>query len=263
MADAPQTPTVPRTDLDRLGGLHRMSRTAGLGSSEYTAVNIAAVVAVIVGGASALALLSPVFLFLPVIGVIIAAVAVKQIYSSNGTQTGLPLAALAMVLSVALTGFTGLKEYRAYAQVRDDNVALDRLIMNFGKLVAEKKYGDAYAMTDERFKSSVPLAVFENRLSDMANAPTLGPTQGMRSTKLFGIDTDPETNLRMAVGYMLIDTQQLNGATAFRTEGRFRYSKDQWRIFAIPQIFPPAKAAAGATDGGGAVGGAAAPPAPR
>ncbi|MGC4030418.1 MAG: hypothetical protein QM754_01540 [Tepidisphaeraceae bacterium] len=262
MVDAPQTPTTTaasstEADLQKLSHLHRMSRTAGLGSSEYSAVNIAAVVAVLIGLASALALLSPVFLFLPVVGVIIAAVAVKQVISSNGTQTGLPLAVLALLLCFGLSAFTGLKAFRAGSQEKQDNADLVALVDQFSKSVLDKKYADAYKLTDARFQEQVNLATFETAFDGLINAPSLGALQGIRTNKIFQIDSDPETGLRMAVGYIFIDFEKRHGDDAVRTEARYRNSNDEWKIFSIPQLFPAKAAAPGNQPPAGAAGPAA------
>lgn len=263
MADAPQTPSpslnVPPAgeSLDQLARLHRMSRTAGAGTSEYTAVNTLAVVALLIAVASALALVSSIFLLLALLGVVFAALAIHQIRSSNGTQTGLPLAILALVLSVGLTGVTGFRYVRAEQQKADDIRGIDDLAGRFGKLIADKKYAEAYALTDARFQEQVPLSDFESLFGEaLASAPGFGPLVGVRTTKLFSIEADPDTGLRMAMGNALFDTQQKSGDGAIRTEMRYRNTGEEWKVFAIPQFFPP-KAAPGA----GAPGDPAGPPA--
>lgn len=260
MVDAPQTPPTAaasstEADLEKLSHLHRMSRTAGLGSSEYSAVNIAAVVAVLIGVASALALLSPVFLFLPVVGVIIAGVAVKQISGSNGTQTGLPLAVLALVLCFGLSAFTGLKAYRLSAQEKQDNADLIALVDRFSKLIVEKKYDEAYKLTDARFQEQIPLSTLESSFESLSNSPGFGAFQGMRTNKIFAIEADPEVaQVRMAVGFMLLDFEKRSGGDDFRTEARYRNTDGEWKIFAIPKLFPAKAAAPGNQPPAGAAG---------
>ncbi|MDB5325752.1 MAG: hypothetical protein JWM57_1321, partial [Phycisphaerales bacterium] len=262
MADAPLTPSSD-PHLGNLAGLHRMSRTAGLGSNEYTAVNTTSVVAVIVAAASALALVTPFFLLLAVLGVVLATVAIVQIRSSNGTQTGLPLAIIALLLSVGFSGVSGYKYFSGIAQERADFRQIDELVGHFGKLIAEGKSAEAYELTDTRFKEQVTLPQFQNLFDEqLAKAPTLGALQGMRTNKLFVIESDPDSGLRMAIGNGYLDTKLRSGDDAIKTEMRFRNKDNQWRVFAIPQFFAGKAAAAGAASGGagGAPAGPAGPP---
>src|SRR5205085_1507862 len=70
MATAPPEPK-PATDTeapDPLAALHKMSTTAGVASQQYVAVNGAAVLAALLGFASALTILSPVLLVVPAAG---------------------------------------------------------------------------------------------------------------------------------------------------------------------------------------------------
>ena len=273
MSDSPQTPVAPAAassatapagdaGLDHLAHLHRMSRTAGLGSSEYAAVNVAAVVAVLIGAASALALVTPVFLFLPVLGTIIALVAIKQVRGSNGTQTGLGLAVLALALSFGLTAFTGVKALAAAARERVDVEQLDRLTVDFGKDLAEKRYADAYKRTDTRFQEMVTTERLEGLFTELEHAPAIGPLKGVSTPKLFNIEVDPETGLRMATSKATFETEKRTGPTALVTDITYRHDGTGWHIYAIPQLFQAQKP--GAAGGGGAApSGPAGPPAGR
>src|SRR5215212_4817149 len=98
--DASHSTSTPRAaDDDPLAHLHKMSTTAGLGSGDYVAVNGTAVFALLVGLASALALMSEVLLILPLVAIVASVMAWQQIRNSNGTQTGKGLAIAAMVLA--------------------------------------------------------------------------------------------------------------------------------------------------------------------
>jgi hypothetical protein len=273
MSDSPQTtplstplpvsaPASPASDpeLSHLANLHRMSRTAGLGSSEYAAVNVAAVVAVIIGGASALALVSPIFLFLPVIGTIIALVAIKQIRNSSGTQTGLSLAILALVLSFGLAAFTGVKALMAASQERADVRELDDTTVRFGKLLTDKQYAEAYKLTDERFQEQVPMTRFESVFDEIASMPAIGPLKSVSTPKLFDITTDPETGRRNATSRATFETEKRTGPSALVTDISYRHNGAAWRIYAIPQLFPAKAPTAGGA--GAAPAGPAGPPTP-
>src|SRR5207244_3210946 len=89
-----------------LAGLKRMSMTAGLGSGDYAAVSVLAVVALVVTLLGALALVwLEAFVALSVAGVICAIVALRQISRSNGTQTGREFAWVALLVGLGVTGW--------------------------------------------------------------------------------------------------------------------------------------------------------------
>src|SRR2546421_5328731 len=102
---SPAAPKAPLVDDDPLAHLHKMSTTAGLGSGDYVAVNGTAVFALLLGVASALALMTEVLLIIPLVCVVAAVVAWGQIRHSNGTQTGKGLVIVAMALGLGLGGF--------------------------------------------------------------------------------------------------------------------------------------------------------------
>src|SRR5436309_10235622 len=98
----PKRPADASTDNsgqdDLLAHLHKMSTTAGLGTTEYVAINPLAVATVFLGAASALALLDHTLLAIPVLAVVCAIVALRQVIRSGGTQTGRGIAVLGLVL---------------------------------------------------------------------------------------------------------------------------------------------------------------------
>src|SRR5947208_762197 len=82
------------SDPDPLAHLHKMSTTAGLGTTEYVAINPLSVATIFLGLASALALLDNTLLAVPALTVIAAIVSLRQISHSGGTQGGKGLAIL-------------------------------------------------------------------------------------------------------------------------------------------------------------------------
>src|SRR5215212_7287067 len=101
---------------DSLQRLHKMSRTAGLGSGDYAAVNAVSVAAVLFGVGSALVVFDRVFLVVPAVAVVLALVGLHQIRHSAGTQTGRGLCIGAILLAVAFTAFLGSKQLMAYLE---------------------------------------------------------------------------------------------------------------------------------------------------
>src|SRR4051812_40853266 len=86
---------------DPLRSLHKMSTTAGVGSSEYVAINGMSIAAAICGLASSLSLLDNTLLVIPLAGIFFGIIALRQIASSNETQTGRLLAWSGILLSCA------------------------------------------------------------------------------------------------------------------------------------------------------------------
>src|SRR3954454_3984530 len=107
--DPNTTATLPRPDgddaPDALAGLHKMSTTAGITSQEYVAINIPSIVALVLGLASVVAVLNAVLLVVPLAAIATAAVALRQIRESNGTQTGRAFAWAGIAFSLAIGGY--------------------------------------------------------------------------------------------------------------------------------------------------------------
>src|SRR4051812_9800902 len=134
------TPLPPGADApDPLAHLHKMSTTAGLGTTEYVAINGPSVVAVILGLASALAIVDTILLIVPIAGVICSIVALMQIQKSAGTQTGRGLAALGLLLSLGFVGYVGYMNIAAAQQERTDRAAIESII---AELTTDIKQGD-------------------------------------------------------------------------------------------------------------------------
>src|SRR3954447_25417468 len=100
LRDRTPTPTTPSQgpaasgaagtsgEADPLHNLYRMSRTAGLGSGDYVAINNTSILALILGLAGVLSMLYPLLLIVSAAAVVCGVFAFVQIRSSNGTQTG-------------------------------------------------------------------------------------------------------------------------------------------------------------------------------
>src|SRR5437762_797964 len=98
-------PSQNSTDApDPMTRLYKMSTTAGVGSQDYVAINNAAIVSVILGLCTALAFLGIPFLIVGAAGIVFGIIAIAQIRHSNGTQGGIGLAVLGILLSLALAG---------------------------------------------------------------------------------------------------------------------------------------------------------------
>src|SRR4051812_2754029 len=87
--------------------LYKMSRTAGVGLQDYAAINVFAVVGLLLAVASVLTLIFPdvdALLVIPIGAIVLCIIAFVQIRGSNGTQTGTFLAIAGILIGGALAG---------------------------------------------------------------------------------------------------------------------------------------------------------------
>lgn len=241
MTNVPQSPDqASQPHLDNLAKLHRMSRTAGLATTDYAAVNVAAVMTAILGVASFLAIVDRVFLVIPVAGVIVGIIALTQVLGSNRTQTGLLVAILGLA---ACAGFSGVSGYRYVSylqrQAKDQKVLAD-IAEEFGKHLAAENYDAAYGMFDARLKDRVSKKQLEAFIALQVQR-SFGKVRKVQPPTVFQIDeaTD-DTGARMAQGIAVLETENPPPqGQQIRPTIVYRYVNEQWQIFNIPEFFPP------------------------
>src|SRR5688572_24146486 len=221
---------------DPLAHLHKMSTTAGLGSGDYVAVNGTAVFAAICGLASPLALMHEVFLVLPLLSVISAIVAWRQINMSNNTQTGKGLAVLAIVLSLGFGGFVFARQIAQTVRTRDDRSAVGKRVAELADHVKAGNLDAANAMFTERFKAQYPRERFDTEMKALRENAVFGKLTGASWNGLVDFQTDEATGTQYAVTGVNFEFEKGRG---FRENPVFRKVDGQWQIESLPQIFPP------------------------
>ena len=222
---------------DPLASLHKMSTTAGVGTQEYVAVNVTAVVAVLLAVLGALSMVVDILLVIPLAAVICAVVALRQIKDSNGTQTGRGLAWAAVVLSVLFAGGVGSRKLMEHAQLREDNRQIQGLIVALGNDVKAGKWQEAYDLFSPRFQARVNLKAFSDRWDALQKNPYFGKVKEMKGNGLLDQGVDNQTNAPIAGTMVLIQSEDANvGET--RQEGYFIKQGGAWKIENIPSIFP-------------------------
>ena len=241
------------TGPDPLARLHKMSTTAGLGSTEYVAVNAPAVFALIFGLASALVVVDNVLLIIPVAGVICGILALYQISKSGGTQTGRGLATLGLLLSVGFAGFVLTRQATHAARTRADREAINQLIGEFEQNIKAGNFDAAYQQFGQRFRDRVDKATFDTRTKFLQSSG-YGDLESITSNNVFGFETDPTTGDRRAAVLLLI---KFAGSEApLREEGVFFKSGGQWAFEDIPVLFrPPQQGPPGGAGGPTGMGG--------
>jgi hypothetical protein len=220
-----------------LASLFKMSTTAGLGSQEYVAVNVTAIVAALFGAGSILAQLGDILLVIPIMGVILGILALKQIRNSNGTQTGRWLAWVGLILSGVFTLYLFGSRAVAAIQTRSDAQAISSLCTQFGQLLKDEKYADAYDLFDADFKTRVPADAFKGRLWAMQHSGVLPPVVGLVWNGNVEFDTKPNGT---TYGHAVARVEFKNSPTEDRYGMHFRKTRSgTWEIDNIPTVFQP------------------------
>jgi hypothetical protein len=225
---------------DPLARLYHMSATAGVGTQEYVAINPTAVASLILGFGSILVLLSSMLLVIPVAGLICGIIAVIQIRRSNGTQTGMGLAASGILLSLAFGG--GRAAYQIVRQFHTsaDERQIAQLMEQLGSEINAGHYEQAYAMFGERFHNRVTLATFADafkKFHDLAEVGDLESIRWNREPMLFEDQPGSDITVASAMGMFKFR----DSPTTARSTVTFERIDGKWQINDLPELFPSKK----------------------
>ncbi|MDB5323754.1 MAG: hypothetical protein JWN40_5385, partial [Phycisphaerales bacterium] len=186
MPDVAQTTPPPPADSTaasiasaHLAELHKMSTTAGVTNLGYVAVNHTAIIAALLGVASVLSFFASLLLVIPLVGVIFAIVAIRQINESSGTQAGKILAITGLLLCILLGGGAITKEAMAIAAVKGDENKIAATLAQVGQYLHDGKYKEAYALHDDDFQNRVKFPQFESVWKSAQSPTPLGRVQSM------------------------------------------------------------------------------------
>jgi hypothetical protein len=179
MPDAAQSnptidPTSPADADAHLARLHKMSTTAGVTNQGYVAVNQTAIVAAILGLVSALSFFGWLLLVVPIVGIVFAVVAIRQINDSSGTQTGKGLALAGLGLCILMGGGAITKELVAIVGVRGEEAKISDTLSKVGDYLHQGKYKEAYALHDDGFQNRFKFAQFETTWKSVQGPNSLG-----------------------------------------------------------------------------------------
>lgn len=242
MSNVPTTQSSPDSDgASAIEKLHKMSRTAGLGATDYVAVNVPAVAALFAGIASFLVVLDFVtFAIVPVVAIVLAIIAIYQIRGSNGTQTGLGLASLGLLLALGFSGYTGSVRYAEYASTRADTKAIDELARKFGSLLKEKKYSEAHGLFAQPFQVRVNEDRFTKFFKGLEASSADNQLDWIDTSGLFDFRT--ESGEPIAAGQVLLHFKTDPKRPA-RIDAIFRKKGGTWIFDELREIFADAPAA--------------------
>jgi len=182
--EPPRKTTDPTSEPpDPIANLHKMSTTAGVGSQDYVAINNAAIVSVILGLCTALAFLGIPFLMVGAAGIVSGIIAIVQIRHSNGTQGGMGLAILGILLSLAIAGSVATANILDWQRQREDKAEINKVLEQLGQYVASEQYDKAYQLFSPDFQAIFKFQVFHDQLQ--VNQQFLGKIDGMTSNDAF------------------------------------------------------------------------------
>lgn len=247
MSQAPQTDesngSPPQTSdaNTHLAQLHRMSPTAGVTNRGYVALNLLAIVAVLLGLASALALLSFYFLPIPVGAIVVALLAMRQVNNSNGTQTGKGLALAGLGLAVILGGAVGAMEWKNYAALKEDESRISATLSEAGKQLHDGKYDQAYALFDDSFKSYVTPELFKSNMISVQAPRGLGKLESMAGNGI--VQFESANGARPAITKAIIKFANIRGEDE-RFDVALREVGGKWMIVRFPFFAEPKKGGA-------------------
>jgi hypothetical protein len=231
-SDSPSPSDSGQQD-DPLAALHKMSRTAGLGSQEYVAVNPMAVASVLVGLLSVLALLfGTILLIIPVAAAILAIVSIVQIRRSAGTQAGVGIAILGLLIALLFVGAVGGKAALHAYEISAAQGEIVGLIDHFGRDVNQGNYDAAWDLCSSRFHDRIKKDSFTSTWAFLQSHAIYGKINLMRWSGYLDVRTDEESG-QVAVGLIII---VLENKAEDRHVAYFRKENGRWRIDDIQQM---------------------------
>ena len=232
---------MPPRDDDSLADLHHMSRTAGLGSGDYVAINVVAVTAVIFGLASALVVVDPLFLAMPIVGLILSISAIYQIRNSNGTQSGMVMAAAGLLLALGFFSYKVGGQVFGEIRTRADRSEIESLLNNLGQELQQgdsNSLADAYGKFDSVFAARVPRAGFDKVWNATRASPYMGAITSIESNGHLKFDIDLRSGEPIAQGLAIVHLSKGDPRDAPRWSTIFRKENGHWLLENLPDVFP-------------------------
>src|SRR4051812_32585968 len=236
------TASASRSDTadDSLAHLHKMSTTAGVGTTEYVAINPVAVAAVFLGLASALALMDEILLAFPVAAIMCGIIALVQIGRSGGTQTGRAIATIGIVLALLFAGLVGGRAIAQQSRNRADEQQIDGVIKKLSDAITAGDYDAAYALFGERFQQRVTKPQFVNVITAVHEGRYYGKVNSIHSNGRMEFQVSETSGELFARTMLVLDLANNNQD---RQETLFRKKPDgTWVIDGGLDVFFPAAA---------------------
>jgi hypothetical protein len=254
MSNHPNTTNPPPTaatpvDDDPLAHLYRMSRTAGLGTGEYSSINPLAVAGLFFGIASVMVIYGWILLLIPFTAVILCLVALRQIIGSNGTQVGAWLAVIGLILATLFGGWELASGAIEEARTHEDRQQITALIDHFSQDAQTKNLQDAYNLFTPKFKAIITPDAFEQQFKIRYDSPYYGQIKSITWNGRVGFEAGADPGELLAAAIVLVAADHLTEPV--RNKMVFHKLSGQWMIDAMPDWFtpPPPKPAPSAPAG--------------
>jgi hypothetical protein len=210
-----------------------MSRTAGLGSGDYVAINTVAIVALILGLASIPAMLFQLMILVAVAAVVCGVVALVQISSSNGTQTGRAFAVGGILLGLGFGGAAVGRIIMDRMRERRDEQAIDKLVNRLSDLIVAKQYSQAYqTLFSENFRKEFGEQEFTRQWEMLVTYA--GPVKSIGWGKRAEFDYQKATNTTRAGATSEFTFEKM---PARQPIGFVKVGDGEWEIEGIKQLF--------------------------
>jgi hypothetical protein len=236
----PAGPThSPDAGIDPVTGLHRKSYIAGVGSHEYVSINVPAVVALVLGVASCLALIWVWLILIPIAGVACGVAGMVQVRRSNGTQIGALAAKIGVGLAVLCALIVGGQRVMEARQLSLEGQKISALCQEWGRDIAANQFDKAYKLYSDRFTDSVPFAEFKAHMTYVQSDPYTGPVANADWNGLAQFDSDSNSGVMTATGMVLVSYTH---GVSDRWSTFFRQVNGQWQIDSMPDVFTEQKA---------------------
>lgn len=221
-----------------VAGLKKMSLTAGLGSGDYAAVNTLAVVSVMIALLGILAYLGDILLVVPVIAIVCAVVAMRQISASNGTQTGQKAAGAAIIISLIVIAYVGGGRVLTYMHNKPDQEQILATIAEMDKGYAARDYAAVFRLGSPGFQKRVTEKQFVEAMTAFEGVAEFGGIKGVSWNRTpIEFEEDKQSNVKVAfVGARFHFRNMPDGS---HIPIGFLKVGDKWMLNDMPSIFKP------------------------
>ena len=233
----------PTDATDPIARLHKMSTTAGVGSQDYVAINNAAIVSVILGLCTALAFLGIPFLIVGAAGIVFGIIAIVQIRHSNGTQGGMGLAILGILLSLGIAGSVTAASVIDWQHRQQDQAQINKVLNQLGQYLGSDQYEKAYQLFSPDFQATFKFQIFRDQLQGYQQY--FGKVESMSSNDVFQFlptaEGLPTAQTQTIVRFQQPTTQTTQPVSReYRRVPTFLYKRnDQWLIGAMEMFRKP------------------------
>lgn len=216
-----------------------MSTTAGVGATDYVAINPLAVTAMVLGLLSVVVLLGWPLLIVPIAAIIFAILGLRQIHNSSGTQSGRGLAWGGIVLGLAFAGLVATQQIQARITAAREQEQIAKVAAELGERMRQQDWRGAYELFAPQFQQIWPPTQFIDRMEQVLVNERLGELRQVTAGSRVYIEDYAAG--RRGFSNLYFTFEKLDQPAPIGAQ----YVKigDQWRIEDIPQFFQQANGA--------------------